>query len=167
MNKVFLSLGTNIASRKANLAKAINMLSQIKNILIASKSSLYKTNPLYNCNQNHFLNQVIEIYTSLAPKKLLKEIKSIEALMGRDIKNGHNMPRIIDIDILTFENISLSSKDLTLPHPRILERKFVLMPWQEIAPDYILDGQTLSIKELYNNSLRNIFKNQKVEIINN
>ena len=87
--------------------------------------------------------------------------------MGRDIKNGHNMPRIIDIDILTFENISLSSKDLTLPHPRILERKFVLMPWQEIAPDYILDGQTLSIKELYNNSLRNIFKNQKVEIINN
>ena len=70
------------------------------------------------------------------------------------------------IDILTFEKITFLSEDLVIPHPRILDRRFVLEPWKEIAPEYIISGQKLSIKELYNKYLGNRFKNQKVEIIN-
>ena len=77
------------------------------------------------------------------------------------------MPRIIDIDILAFENIQIVSDTLVLPHPEILTRKFVLEPWNEIAPEYIVIGENLSIKELYNKYLGNRFKNQKVEIISN
>ena len=76
------------------------------------------------------------------------------------------MPRIIDIDILDFEGSCLDSTELSLPHPKILDRKFVLQPWFEISPNHIIEGQNLSIKELYSNYLGNRFKNQKVDIIN-
>ena len=167
MNKVFLSLGSNIGSRKNNLAKAIRMLQRLDNTIINSESSIYETTPLYNHNQDYFFNKVIQIRTEFTPHELLKEIKSIELSMGRDIINSHNNRRIIDIDILVFENIKICSDSLVLPHPRILDRQFVLEPWKEIAPEYIITGENLSIKELYNKYLGNRFKNQKVEIINN
>ena len=167
MNKVFLSLGSNIGSRKKNLIKAMAMLKELNDTVIDFESSLYKTDPLYNCNQSYFLNKVIQIRTKFTPHKLLEKIKSIESLMGRNLKNSHNMPRIIDIDILVFENIQIVSDSLVLPHPEILTRKFVLEPWKEIAPEYIIIGENLSIKELYNKYLGNRFENQKVEIIRN
>jgi len=167
MNKVFLSLGTNIGSKKNNLSKAMTMIQELRCTAIISKSSIYKADPLYNFNQDYFFNKVVEISTGLNPHELLREIKFIEISMGRDIDNSHNMPRIIDIDILTFENLDVSSSTLMLPHPRILERKFVLKPWKEINPDYIINGQNLSIKELYNKYLGNRFKKQKVNIISN
>ena len=167
MNKVFLSLGSNIGSRKKNLIKAMTMLEELNDTVIDFESSLYKTAPLYNRDQSYFLNKVIQIRTKLTPYKLLERIKSIESLMGRNLKNSHNMPRIIDIDILTFENVQIASDSLVLPHPEILTRKFVLEPWKEIAPEYIIIGENLSIKELYNKYLGNRFENQKVEIIHN
>ena len=167
MNKVFLSLGTNIGSKKNNLSKAMIMIQKLRCTTITSKSSIYKTAPLYNCNQDCFFNKVVEISTALNPHELLREIKFIEISMGRDIDNSHNMPRIIDIDILTFEDLNVSSNTLMLPHPKILERKFVLKPWKEINPNYIINGQNLSIKELYNKYLGNRFKKQKVNIISN
>ena len=87
--------------------------------------------------------------------------------MGRNLEKSHNMPRIIDIDILAFGNLEFLSEELIIPHPRILDRRFVIEPWNEIAPEYIIKGQNLSIKELYNKYLRNRFKNQKVDVINN
>ena len=167
MNKAFLSLGSNISPRKNNIKKSIIMIEESGNTFIKSESSLYETKPLYNHNQGYFLNKIILIKTQFNPEELLENIKSIELLMGRDIENGHNMPRTIDIDILTFESMKIALNNLVLPHPRILERRFVLEPWKEIAPEYIIPGENLSIKELYNKYLGNRFKNQKVEIINN
>ena len=167
MNKVFLSLGSNIGSRLDNLTKAVGMIEGLENTVIDLESSIYETAPLYNCDQNHFFNKVVQIKTSLNPYKLLKEMKSIEVSMGRNIKNSHNKPRIIDIDILAFHSVNIESDDLVLPHPRILERRFVLEPWNEITPEYILYGQDLSIKELHNRYLVNNLKKQKVNIIKN
>ena len=166
MNKVFLSLGTNIGSKRDNLNKAISMLEDLKGTAVKLESSIYETSPLLNENLDYFLNQVILVETKLNPLQLLKKTKHIESLMGRKNK-GKNMPRIIDIDILSFEDKTILTDDLTVPHPRILDRKFVLEPWVEIAPDYIVKGQTLSIKELYKMYLGNRFKNQIVNIIDN
>jgi len=167
MNKVFLSLGTNLGSKKDNLKRAVKMLADLKGTVIVSESSIYETSPLYNENQDCFFNKVIEIHTRYKSKDLLEEVKTIESLMGRNLENSHNMPRIIDIDILVFGEEETSSQELVLPHPRILERKFVLEPWNEIAPDYVIYGQSLSIKELHSESLQNRFGKQRVEIVNN
>ena len=165
MNKVFLSLGTNVGSRRRNLAKANLLIDSLLNTVIKLKSSVYETAPMYNERQGCFLNQVVLIETKLNPIELLEETKYIEILMGRKTK-GDNMPRIIDIDILDFEGCFLDSPDLILPHPAILDRKFVLQPWIEISPNHMIEGQNSSIKELYSNYLGNRFKNQKVDIIN-
>ena len=87
--------------------------------------------------------------------------------MGRNLKNSHNLPRIIDIDILAFGDLNIASRELIIPHPRILERRFVLEPWKEIDPAYIMVSQDLSIKELYNKYLKNSLKNQEVELVKN
>ena len=165
MNKVFLSLGTNVGSRQSNLTKATLLIDDLVNTAIKLKSSIYETAPMYNEKQDYFLNQVILIGTTLSPKRLLKETEYIERVMGRK-KKGDNMPRIIDIDILDFEGFFLDSSELSLPHPGILDRKFVLQPWAEVSPNHIIEGQSLSIKELYTNYLGNRFENQKVDIIN-
>ena len=166
MNEIFLSLGSNIGVRKNNLSKAVEELKK-NNIVIDLESSVYESSPLHNLNQNYFLNKVIKARTSLNPDDLLDRVKFIELSMGRDNKNAHNMPRIIDIDILSFNDIMISSNTLIIPHPRILDRRFILEPWNEITPEYMIKGQNLPIKELYNKYLKNRFKNQKVEIINN
>lgn len=166
MNNVFLSLGTNIGSKRNNLIMAIAMLEDLECTNVKLKSSIYETSPLLNEDLDCFFNQVILIETELGPFQLLEKTKCIERLMGRETK-GDNMPRIIDIDILSFKDETVFSDDLILPHPGILHRKFVLKPWSEIAPDYIIKGQTLSIKELYKTYLGNRFKNQMVNIIDN
>ena len=164
MNNVFLSLGTNIGFKRDNLIMAIAMLEDLECTNVKLKSSIYETSPLLNESLDCFFNQVILIETKFGPFQLLEETKCIEKLMGRENK-GDNMPRIIDIDILSFKDEAIFSDDLILPHPQILHRKFVLKPWAEIAPDYVIEGQTLSIKELYETYLGNRFKNQTVNII--
>ena len=155
MNKVFLSIGSNIGRKKQNLSNAVGMLRDIENISIDLESSIYKTKPLYNNNQAYFFNKVILITTTLNPYELLEKTKLIEATMGRNLKNSHNLPRIIDIDILAFGDLNIASRELIIPHPRILERRFVLEPWKEIDPAYIMVSQDLSFKELYNKYLKN------------
>ena len=167
MHKVFLSIGSNLGLRKKNLSKAISLLNELEHTSVDIESSIYKTAPLYNHNQAYFFNKVIQISTKLNPYKLLEKIKSIESDMGRHLKNSHNLPRIIDIDILVFGNLNILSKQLIIPHPKILERRFVLEPWKEIAPKYILSSQGLSIEGLYNQYLHDILRNQKVELVIN
>ena len=167
MNDVFLSLGSNVGNKKDNLSYALKKLNDLEVVVVEKCSSVYKTAPLYNLEQDFFLNQVVKIKTDFNPYGLLEKIKLIELSMGRDLTVERNMPRIIDLDILAFGDKNIQSNDLTIPHPKILERLFVLEPFKEIAPDYILYGQNLSIKELYNKYLRNRFKNQKVDVINN
>ena len=146
--KVFLSLGTNIGDRLFHLDTANSLIGKYPKINIISKSKIYETSPMENQNQDNFLNQVIEIKTNIKPLELLEITKSIQSQMGRVNKKQRYGPRIIDIDILTFSNLISTKKELTIPHPKIKLRKFILKPWTDIASDYILPNSKNTIKEL-------------------
>ena len=145
---IFLSLGTNIGDRKINLNKAISLINSESKININSQSKIYETSPMENQNQDFFLNQILEIKTNLKPLKLLKTLKNIENVMGRFQTNKRYMPRIIDIDILSYDDIVFNNDNLSIPHNKIKFRKFILKPWTDIAPDYILPNSKSTIKEL-------------------
>jgi len=139
---IFLGLGSNIGQREANITAAITQLSEHPCIKITKTSSLYETRPVGFCDQPDFLNAVIEIDTSLSPEKLLDTCLSIELGLGR-IRDIHWGPRIIDIDLLLFHDSVVQSDRLVLPHPRLHERSFVLVPLAEIAPETIIyEGNT-------------------------
>ena len=145
---VFLSLGTNIGDRLENLKKSCFLIDKKEEIKIISKSKIYETSPMENLNQEYFLNQVIKVDTEIKPLKLLKIIKNIENNMGRIQIKERYMPRIIDIDILAYDAILFNNHKLSIPHPKIKSRKFILKPWSDIAPDYILSNGKNTIKEL-------------------
>lgn len=145
-NKIFLGLGSNVGDTKKNMDTALNLLQEKVNIL--NKSSHYKTEPIGYKDQDWFLNMVIEGETDLSPESLLDFTQSIETKMKR-IKTIVNGPRIIDIDILLFNNISIETERLTIPHPRMIERAFVLLPLSEISPNIIIKDQ--NIKDLLSN----------------
>lgn len=148
--RTFLGLGSNIGDRLLNLKKANFMINNNFDIKIISKSKVYETSPMEVINQDFFLNQVIEINTTIVPLELLYVIKEIEISMGRLKVNQKYGPRLIDIDILSYSNIKMNKKRLTIPHSKIKLRKFVLKPWTDIASDYILPNSNNTIKELLN-----------------
>ncbi len=131
--KVFLGLGSNLGKRRRNCLRAIEFL-QAKGLIIKRTSSFYETEPWGYQNQPRFINMVIEVETELGPDELLKMLKGIERRMGR--KDGLRWgPRIIDIDILIYNDRVIDKKDLVIPHPHMHKREFVLRPLSEIAPD--------------------------------
>jgi len=129
---VYLGLGSNMGNRKDNLNKALDFLSQ--RLRIEKISSVYDTEPVGNPNQPRFLNLVCRVYTTLAPKELLTLAKGIESKLGRVISKS-DAPRPIDIDILFYGDQVIETPELVIPHPRLVERAFVLVPLAEIAPD--------------------------------
>ena len=133
LKTVYLGLGSNLGGRHANLQEARERL-QAGDLKITRASSIYETEPRDLPNQPWFLNQVLEAETTLFPKQLLSRIQKIEREMGRQriVPKG---PRIIDIDILLFGAAVVNLPDLQIPHPRMPERRFVLEPLAEIAPD--------------------------------
>ena len=126
----FIALGSNLGNRLANLEIAIDKLEP--QVHLTNVSSVYETEPWGVLDQPHFLNCVVSGKTSLQPMDLLIKLKSIEIELGRQpsIRNG---PRMIDLDILLYDNLVLTTGVLTIPHPRMLERGFVLIPLAEIA----------------------------------
>lgn len=134
MADVFLGLGGNEGNREANLKKAIRLLSESKDIKIRAVSSLYETAPVGVQNQRDYMNCVVRITTKLAPQSLHRTTRSIEAALGRQ-PDTHMKPRLLDIDILLYDDIEHRSPNLTIPHPRMKSRRFVLEPLLEIAPD--------------------------------
>ena len=146
---VFLSLGSNIGDRLDNFKKVYSIIGKQDKATIISKSRVYETSPMENLNQKHFLNQVIKLKTKLDPFDLLNFIKDIENKMGRINTKKPYMPRIIDIDILAYGTLNIDTKKLSVPHPKIKLRKFILKPWTDIAPDYILSNGKSTIKELF------------------
>ena len=154
----FLSIGSNVGNLKTNIDKSVKLLNANKNITIQKISNYYLSEPLYYKNQNDFLNIVISISTNLSVDKLLKTCKSIELNMGRVIDAEKNYPRIIDIDILTYDHCIFNSEDLNIPHLKICERKFVLKPWCDIDPEFILPKLNKKIKLL----LKNVKDNSKI-----
>ncbi len=125
--KAYLGVGTNIGDRMKNIQDAIDSLNLIPLTTVTSVSDIYETDPVGYDNQEDFLNAVLEVETELNADNLLGAALGIEAGLGRvrKIKNG---PRIIDIDLLLYENEVMNTKTLILPHPRMMERNFVLKP---------------------------------------
>lgn len=151
MAKVYLSLGSNLGDRNANLASAREMLA-IKTTLIA-QSSVIITKPMYVTEQPEFANQALIIETDLTPLTVLDIIRNIENELGR-VRHLPYGPRTIDIDILYYGQEILNLPDLIIPHPLISERAFVLEPLTEIAPTYRCPKGNLSIEEMLHNLLK-------------
>lgn len=133
---VYLSLGTNMGDKKKNLLEAIERIGKLENTKITAQSTILETEPFGYTEQDMFLNACIEIKTLFTPQELLEKLLNIELEMGRvrTIKWG---PRIIDIDILFFDDEIIQDKNLAVPHPWISERMFVLEPLCEIAPNLV------------------------------
>jgi 2-amino-4-hydroxy-6-hydroxymethyldihydropteridine diphosphokinase len=147
----YLGLGSNLGNRKQNLSKALELLSE--QVAIEQLSSLYETEPVGFKDQPLFLNAVCRISTTLSPEKLLGFVKGIETALGRT-PSFPNAPRPLDIDILFYGNRTTKSEALTIPHPHLTQRAFVLIPLAEIAPDLVHPENRKTIRELLN-SLEN------------
>lgn len=138
-----LGLGTNQGDRKENLREAIAALHTVPGVSVRRCSSLYETEPVGYTNQPDFCNMVAEVNTELSPRALLGVCLGIEAGMGR-IRTFRNAPRIIDMDVLMVQGIQMNEKELILPHPRMRERAFVLVPLLELYPEANIYGEDLS-----------------------
>jgi 2-amino-4-hydroxy-6-hydroxymethyldihydropteridine diphosphokinase len=143
VREVFIALGSNIGDREKNISQALSLLAKIPGIRIIAVSSLIKTKAVGGPKQPDYLNGAVKIATKLTARRLLTELNRIEEKLGRTrvIKNG---PRTIDLDILLFGNETVDTPRLRIPHPRMLERDFVMQPLTEIAPQ--LDRQWISQK---------------------
>ena len=141
----YLGLGSNLGNRQDNLDKALNLLSQ--RLQVRQVSSIYDTEPVGNVNQPRFLNSVCQVHTRLAPTELLALAKGIELKLGR-ARGKSNAPRPIDIDILFYDDQVIETPELVIPHPRLAERAFVLIPLDEIAPDLVHPVSGKTIREL-------------------
>jgi len=145
MSDVLLSLGSNIGDRAANIAEAVRRLNDETGVSVKALSPLYRTAPVGPVAQDDFINGAVRIETTLDAEDLMRRCLSIEASMGRDRVNGLRWgPRIIDIDIILYDNLTIATDVLTLPHPRFRERAFVLVPLADIAPSWMIDGRSLN-----------------------
>jgi len=142
---VYLGLGSNVGNRQDNLDRALDLLSQ--RLRIGKVSSIYDTEPIGNVNQPRFLNLACQAYTRLAPRELLTLAKGIELKLGRALGKS-NAPRPIDIDILFCDDLVIETPELVIPHPRLTERAFVLVPLNEIAPDLVHPVSGKTVEEL-------------------
>ena len=131
MNRAYISLGSNIGDRLHYLQQAVRLLQYVKGIKVCQVSSVYETDPVGYVDQDAFLNIVVELETSLTPHELLKKCNEIEAELGRT-REIHWGPRTVDLDILLYNEENVKSENLIIPHPRMTERGFVLIPLVEI-----------------------------------
>ncbi len=132
-SNVFLALGSNLGDRENNLKRAVDNINGLKDTRVLDSSDIYETEPVGYANQGKFLNMVIKVETGLLPEELLCKLQEIEGLLkrSRGIRWG---PRTIDIDILLYGNTQIELPDLVIPHPRMFERAFVLIPLKDVYP---------------------------------
>ncbi|TWI53200.1 2-amino-4-hydroxy-6-hydroxymethyldihydropteridine diphosphokinase [Halalkalibacter nanhaiisediminis] len=144
----FIALGSNIGDRAGYLEQGIALLADHKDIELIKRSSIYETEPVGYVEQQSFLNMVIKVQTSLYPSELLAVTQSIELQCGRkrDIRWG---PRTIDLDILLFDQENMEVENLTIPHPRMWERAFVIVPLMELEPNLYVEQRGQSLQEVY------------------
>jgi 2-amino-4-hydroxy-6-hydroxymethyldihydropteridine diphosphokinase len=157
---VYVGIGSNLGKKKENFMEALGRLAKIPDTKIVKESSLYESEPLGD-SKNWYVNGAIEIETELKPEMLLKKFKNIERAMGRKKVRKRWGARIIDIDILLYDTATLNKKNLRIPHPEMQDRKFVLVPLSEIAPQVIHPELGVTISEL----LVNVKDDKKVSLM--
>jgi 2-amino-4-hydroxy-6-hydroxymethyldihydropteridine diphosphokinase len=147
MNTVYIALGTNIEPREDHLKEALRLLKAYSEITIEKVSSIYETAPVGYTDQADFLNMVVHVHTSDSPMGLLDKCQEIEQQLGR--KRGVRFgPRTIDLDILLYNHENSKTERLIIPHPRMHQRAFVLIPLHEIAPTILIQALGKNVKEL-------------------
>lgn len=158
MKTVYLSLGSNLGDRRANLSDAVRRL-ESAGVRVVRESSIYETEPRDLRAQPWFLNQVVEAKTDLFPRQLLGRTQKIEREMGRKriVAKG---PRVIDIDIVLFGDAVVRTPQLQIPHPRMTERRFVLEPLAELTPDLRHPASMRTVRELLEGVMDQIVRRQ-------
>lgn len=146
-NVAFISLGSNIGNRLGYLKQAIQSLSNYSEVQIEKLSSIYETEPIGYTDQSQFLNMVIKLSTSLSPPQLLTVCLDVEREIGR-IREFKWGPRVIDLDILLYNKENIVMEDLQIPHPRMNERAFVLIPLMEIDSSLVLPSSNAPLVEV-------------------
>lgn len=142
----YLGLGANLGDREATIRQALEKLDALPTIEVVAVSSLYQTAPVGMTNQPDFLNAAAAISTLLTPEELMAEVLQLEQQLGR-VRTVRWGPRTIDIDILAFGSMAINQPELTIPHPRLGERAFALLPLAEIAPDLQLPGESETVQK--------------------
>ena len=143
----YLGLGTNLGDREGHLRAALKELAGLPTMEIGAVSSIYETAPVGLTDQPDFLNLVVSVRTALSPRELMDALLNIENKMGR-VRTVRWGPRVIDLDLLLFGDVRVEVPGLSVPHPRLRERSFVLMPLAEIAPNLVLPGQEETVEKL-------------------
>lgn len=160
MTHVYIALGSNIEPRQTYLSEAIHLLDEHNAITVKQKSSIYQTKPVGYTEQADFLNMVVHVTSSLSASALLDFCQSIEQDLGR--KRGVRFgPRTIDLDLLWYNNKKIDTDRLMIPHPRMTERAFVLIPLFEIAPELIITGHNQRVEAI----VQTLSKEEKQSVI--
>jgi len=147
MAKAWVGLGSNLGSRLGHMRKGLALICELPGTRLVAVSSVYDTTPVGMTDQPRFLNAACEIETDLEPEALLNELLTIEDLCGRVRRDAWG-PRTLDLDLLVYEAETRATETLRLPHPRIGDRGFVLVPLAEIAPDLAVPGTDRTVREL-------------------
>ncbi|RMF09574.1 MAG: 2-amino-4-hydroxy-6-hydroxymethyldihydropteridine diphosphokinase [Candidatus Neomarinimicrobiota bacterium] len=147
-NPVYFGLGSNLGDREENLASAITALGTHPEIHDLVSASFYQTQPVGNPDQPDFINTVIRYEVDCDPVQLLDITQRTETMLGRPRDHQSDAPRTIDIDILVFDDLIISTAELKIPHPRMAARRFVLVPLAEIAPDLVVPGWNQTVTDL-------------------
>ena len=158
-HQVFIGIGSNLGKKKENFLEALDRISKLPKTRITKESSFYASEPLGD-SKEWFVNGAIEIDTELGPELLLRKFKNIERAMGRKKVRKRWGARVIDLDLLLYNNLKYKRKDVVVPHPEMHNRKFVLVPLSEIAPQVIHPVLGMTISQL----LTHVKDNKKVSL---
>jgi len=145
MAEALIALGGNTGPVRDTLNRAVSLLCDRGEVSLLRRSADYQTPPWGVQDQPAFINSCFRVMTTLTPRQLLERAQGVERALGRDRSQERRWgPRPIDIDLISYDDVTINEPGLTLPHPRVLERAFVLVPLAEIAPDWVINGVTVS-----------------------
>lgn len=135
MTRAWIGIGSNVGDRASFCRKAVEELRAAEGINVLATSSLYETSPIGGPPQRSFINAAVSIETELEARRVYEACKEIESRMGREVGDMRWGPRVIDLDLLLYDDVKIAEPDLEVPHPRMIERRFVLVPLLEIDPE--------------------------------